>query len=722
MSFLALTGLVNFLTSFFFGFFSLIKNPGGKLNKIFFFANFSIAIYSFGYFFWQFSDTPEQAGRCFRFLFFGVILISGAFLHFVFVFTEKIKEKKMEIILYHSLNIFFIVICLTDQIYGDLTPRFDQGYWPTPKRVFHIYLVFWSWQLLYGLYYLLVNLKKTSGIKKEQTKYLTLGSIMGFIGGASNWPMWYGIPLPRYPNILISIYIVIIAYAIIRYRFLDIKVMLSRAGILILVYSVVLGIPFWAGYKTDFGLISFLLLFALSTAGPILSRYLINKAENILMYREKYYQQFLRDSTRNVLREKNLEKLLEFIVAILRSSVNIDFTALYLYDKDKNRYVLAASEGLDAEPVQSYDPQESFVKLMFEKKGPVVMEIFSDLYISKNKKSQLLIPAFSDNTILCFIVLGEKIDRSFYNNHDMQAFEIFSNQISLAIDNCMFLESNKINREREFQAEKLAFIGGMAEGVAHRIKNRLNHFSLATAGIKIELDNFTKENSEAVQNSENLAKMIKAIREIGDSLIDNVIRTDQVIQGIINYAQAEETGNFFSKIFFDEIVKGAKDLARIKHEIDKFPLEITIDSSNIITGIKPQLIECLYNLLDNSLDAIDEMIRYRQKEKIEGVFVPSIKIKLAHTETSHLIEVTDNGIGIRDEEKNKIFAPYFTTKTSFKSKAFSGFGLFIVKRMIEENHKGRLWFNSEHLKFSSFFIELPMDAGDIKQSSGNPGK
>jgi signal transduction histidine kinase len=72
-------------------------------------------------------------------------------------------------------------------------------------------------------------------------------------------------------------------------------------------------------------------------------------------------------------------------------------------------------------------------------------------------------------------------------------------------------------------------------------------------------------------------------------------------------------------------------------------------------------------------------------------------------------------MGVRDEEKNKIFAPYFTTKTSFKSKAFSGFGLFIVKRMIEENHKGRLWFNSEYMNFTSFFIELPLHPEEARQ-------
>jgi hypothetical protein len=265
ISLLAITGLVNFICCVFFGFFVLLKNPRGRLNRHYFTVNISIALYSLGYFFWQLSETAAAATTWFHVLLTGVILINSAFLHFVFIFIEKTKERRMELLLYHGLNLFFIVLNLSSQLFSELEPRFDLGYWPRPTQLFHVYLGFWVWQCVYGFSLLLLNLKRSAGLKKEQTKFLTLAAIIGFIGGASNWLVWYDIDFPPYLNIAVSIYVAIIAYAIIRYRLMDIKVALSRAGIFLIVYALVLGVPFLAGFQTDFGFASFVLLFVLST-------------------------------------------------------------------------------------------------------------------------------------------------------------------------------------------------------------------------------------------------------------------------------------------------------------------------------------------------------------------------------------------------------------------------------------------------------------------------
>ena len=60
---------------------------------------------------------------------------------------------------------------------------------------------------------------------------------------------------------------------------------------------------------------------------------------------------------------------------------------------------------------------------------------------------------------------------------------------------------------------------------------------------------------------------------------------------------------------------------------------------------------------------------------------------------------------IKDEDKHKIFAPFFTTKTSYKSG--SGIGVYVVKRIVEENHKGKIKFTSTYMKGTEFIIQLP---------------
>ncbi|MBU1112360.1 MAG: HAMP domain-containing histidine kinase, partial [Candidatus Omnitrophica bacterium] len=58
-----------------------------------------------------------------------------------------------------------------------------------------------------------------------------------------------------------------------------------------------------------------------------------------------------------------------------------------------------------------------------------------------------------------------------------------------------------------------------------------------------------------------------------------------------------------------------------------------------------------------------------------------------------------------DEDKKKIFAPFFTTKSSYKSG--TGIGIYVVKRIIEESHQGQISFSSEYLQGTTFYIKLP---------------
>ena len=77
-----------------------------------------------------------------------------------------------------------------------------------------------------------------------------------------------GIDLPPYANILILVYPAVMAYAIIRYRLMEIRLALTRTGIFLVIYSMVLGIPFIIGFRSNFGFLSFLTLFILATFGP----------------------------------------------------------------------------------------------------------------------------------------------------------------------------------------------------------------------------------------------------------------------------------------------------------------------------------------------------------------------------------------------------------------------------------------------------------------------
>lgn len=237
MTFLGFTGLINFLTCISVAIFVILKNRKNSLNITFSNLNFSVALYSLGYFLWQLSKNEIQALFWFKILVLGIILINIAYLYFVFYFLGLINQKRKVLRICVGINFIFIVLNFLSLLYSRLEPKFNLGFWPIPTPFFHIYLLFWFWQCLYGFYWLLKGFRLYGDIKREQIKYFTISAILGFAGGASNWPGWYNIHFPPYLNITISLYIGIVAYAIFRFRLLDINLALTRAGIFIFVYS-----------------------------------------------------------------------------------------------------------------------------------------------------------------------------------------------------------------------------------------------------------------------------------------------------------------------------------------------------------------------------------------------------------------------------------------------------------------------------------------------------
>jgi signal transduction histidine kinase len=184
----------------------------------------------------------------------------------------------------------------------------------------------------------------------------------------------------------------------------------------------------------------------------------------------------------------------------------------------------------------------------------------------------------------------------------------------------------------------------------------------------------------------------------------NVKKTQEVLNGILNYARVEAKETMFSEFPVQEVVDLSLDLLKMKHGIDDFPLEVIKESSDVIYAIKSQMMDAVYNLLDNGYEAALDKVNKLSKVEV-AEYQPKLQLKISQTADKSVLQFTDNGIGIKEADRHKIFAPFFTTKASSKSGA--GIGMYVVKRMIEENHKGRISFVSEYGKGTRISVELP---------------
>lgn len=200
--FFSISGFVNGIVFVVLGFLVFLNNPRRKLNKIYALFSLSVVFWSISYGIWNLPhilSIKETALFWTRMLNFGSVFIPILFAHWIFILLEIEKERKIKIILIlgylFTLFLFFFAFPFspwTEYYVKGVEPELFFPYWPKPGILHPFYLIFcWLGLLGYVFYRLIQNFKKAVGYKKEQLKYVWVGFLLGFGGGATNYFLWY---------------------------------------------------------------------------------------------------------------------------------------------------------------------------------------------------------------------------------------------------------------------------------------------------------------------------------------------------------------------------------------------------------------------------------------------------------------------------------------------------------------------------------------------------
>lgn len=210
----------------------------------------------------------------------------------------------------------------------------------------------------------------------------------------------------------------------------------------------------------------------------------------------------------------------------------------------------------------------------------------------------------------------------------------------------------------------------MAKQVAHEIKNPLTPMRLSLQNFEQKFDPQDPKIHEKVKDfSLIMIQQIDLMSSIASAFSDFAKMPTQKKEQLDLIDVVKHAVDIFSEsyIYFD---------SDIKH------LQVELD--------KNQLTRVITNLLNNALDAVKD---------IEN---PAVFVKVSSDVNKILITISDNGKGMDDAIKEKVFEPKFTTKTSGM-----GLGLPMVKNIIE-TYNGTIIFTSEANKGTTFFITLPL--------------
>ena len=240
-------------------------------------------------------------------------------------------------------------------------------------------------------------------------------------------------------------------------------------------------------------------------------------------------------------------------------------------------------------------------------------------------------------------------------------------------------EYNKMIEALEDNASMLAKVERdnawreMAKQVAHEIKNPLTP-------MKLSLQHLQRSIHHKRGNTEELSL------RMCDTLMNQVDNLQQIADEFSNFGSLPQSDN--QRILLNDVVERIHDLFRNRQDMDIHLIE-PIDDIGVYAD-KNQLIRVLNNIVKNSIQAIPE----DKKGYIE--------LRLWKESNKAIITVKDNGVGISEDQREMIFKPRFTTKSSG-----SGLGLAIAANMID-SMGGTIRFESEQNLGTTFFIELPL--------------
>ena len=245
-----------------------------------------------GFFIAQAKQTNE-ALFWWQVVYLGVIFLPVLYYHFVLVFLELKRGVLFRLTYAVSLALWLTVILIPYKFFGEARWLFGQFYWFKATLLYLTYFVFLCGLLGYSFLLLFKGLKESQGIKHEQIKYFIVSTVMGWLGGMSNYWLNLGVNIYPHLNFLVAVYPFIIGYAIVKHQLMDIRIAITRAGMFLVVYTLVLGLPLAVGCLAHQWVLATLLAIILATFGPLVYRLLYNEFLMHLIEKRKWYEERL---------------------------------------------------------------------------------------------------------------------------------------------------------------------------------------------------------------------------------------------------------------------------------------------------------------------------------------------------------------------------------------------------------------------------------------------
>jgi len=290
--------------------------------------------------------------------------------------------------------------------------------------------------------------------------------------------------------------------------------------------------------------------------------------------------------------------------------------------------------------------------------------------------------------------LAESFSMAYSRYEDFTQLEMAKSRIEETLTELKATQSQLI------QSEKMASLGELTAGIAHEIQNPLN-FINNFSEINTELTEELEQELDKGHNQE-ARELARDIRSNQQKINHHGKRADGIVKGMLQHSRSQSGQKEETDInnLCDEYLRLAYHGLRAKDKTFQAAYQTHFDPGTGKLYVMPQdLGRVLLNLVNNAFYTVTE----RKREAGEG-YEPMVTVSTRRIKDKVEIKVKDNGGGIPDAVKEKIFQPFFTTKPTGQG---TGLGLSLSYDIITKGHGGELTLESEEGKGSEFIIRLP---------------
>lgn len=654
-----------------------------KLGRVWFLFTLSAAGWGFGGMWIGWAKNAQEGLLAWRVAYgFGVIWIAPLFYHFICTFLEL--QRRRSILIHYLIGLAFLWAFPTPLFFSRVRWVFNSLFYGFGGALYPVFFTWWIGLVIYSHYELVLSYKTVSANKRNQIKYFFLATTVGYAGGCLSYLPNFGIDVYPWGNFTITLYPLIMSYAIVRHRLMDIRLAFRNVtvhALLILLIGgplggiLILARSPWVSLLVVFlatAIAAFLVTPLKRLLQPVVDRWFFRGKYEVLQQVDHYRETISASLSVNELASTVIDTVWEVFAPV--------HAYFLLLDRGRHRFVCKEVAGVEAGwyPTWGMAVESPLAQTLQASKEVLLrdeVEYHWPAPLGSKLHNQMLrqqiavgVPLVIQGELVGVVCLDEKTSGEMYHQLDRAALWVLKHVTEHTLRWITQSDASALYRSSLLHdvVSPLVSRGGIPELLQPLVER---------AGPPLTLE----QRQGALRAWDQLIWIGRQLQEL---FMDQVAFREGV-EGrrpkarVVLAEVLTEVSQRFAKSCRTGEVQGVVELPTP---------EVAVWAN------RDDLVYRIYaNLLTNAL-----------RHTAQGTITVGAKAE------GPLVRcwVADTGEGMDELTQSRIFQPFFQGMGRVGK---TGLGLYTVKRIVEQ-HGGRIWVESAVGKGTTFFFTLPLAA------------